>query len=83
MGIAYLQAYLVNLREAGQISDHRYEVGCKIAQVLCGGSVESNTWVDEAWMNQLACEAFMELAKQERTHHLLQRYVKTQLFTSF
>jgi 3-hydroxyacyl-CoA dehydrogenase len=51
-------------------------LGLKIATALCGGDVDPNTRVDEAWLLGLERQGFLELAKTERTQariaHLLE-----------
>lgn len=75
-GVAACQMALVNLRDGGFISAHDYQLGLKIAIALCGGDVDPNTRVDEAWLLGLERQGFLELAKTERTQariaHLLE-----------
>ena len=74
-GIAACQMALVNLRDGGFISAHDYQLGLGIAAALCGGEVDANTLVDEAWLLGLERQAFVELAKnplsQARIEHML------------
>ena len=49
-GFATLQMMLVNMRDGGFISAYDFEIGQRIARVLCGGEVESGSLVDEAWL---------------------------------
>jgi 3-hydroxyacyl-CoA dehydrogenase len=66
-GIANFKTYLVNLREGEFISDHDFLIGSKVAHVLCGGEIEANSIVDEAWMLRLEREAIMELVQTNET----------------
>lgn len=66
-GIANFKTVLVNLREGNFISDHDFQIGCHIATVLCGGEVDANTMVDEAWMCHLESEGIMKLLQSQLT----------------
>jgi 3-hydroxyacyl-CoA dehydrogenase len=74
-GVAMLKMMLVNMREGGFISGHDYEVGARIATVLCGGNVERGSSVDETWLLSREREHFVALAQmpktQERIKHTL------------
>lgn len=75
-GIANILMQLVNLREGGFISAYDFEIGKKIAEVICGGEVEANSMVSEQWMLDLERRAFIELLgnplTQARIKHLLE-----------
>ncbi|MCW5588835.1 MAG: 3-hydroxyacyl-CoA dehydrogenase/enoyl-CoA hydratase family protein [Legionellales bacterium] len=75
-GIATLHMLLVNYREGGFISDHDFHIGLNIANVMCGGDIEANSLVDEAWLLRLERELFVALAQTEKTQariaHMLQ-----------
>ena len=75
--IATLQAYMVNMREGGFISEHDYLVGTKIATVMCGGDVEAGSRVDEDWLLDLERKHFMELVATERTQARIEHTLKT------
>ena len=49
-GFATLQMMLVNMRDGGFISPYDFEVGKRVARVLCGGEVEAGSLVDEEWL---------------------------------
>ncbi len=74
-GIAACQMVLINLRDGGFISEHDYQISLQIAQALCGGDVDANTLVDEAWLLGLERQGFVELVKnpltQARIHQML------------
>ena len=76
-GIATLQTALVNMREGQFISEYDYYLATKIATVICGGTVESNSEVDEAWILRLEREVFLELAVQEKTQARIAHTLKT------
>jgi 3-hydroxyacyl-CoA dehydrogenase len=66
-GLATLTMMLVNMRDGGFISAYDFEVGRRIATVLCGGEVESGSLVDEAWLLKLERSEFMSLLQDPRT----------------
>ncbi len=76
-GIAACQMALVNMRDGGFISAHDYLLGVKIATALCGGDVDPNTLVDEAWLLGLERKSFVELAKNPLTQARIEQMLKT------
>jgi 3-hydroxyacyl-CoA dehydrogenase len=66
-GIATLTMMLVNMRDGGFISAYDFEVGQRIARVLCGGEVDAGSLVDEEWLLKLERTEFMALLRDERT----------------
>ena len=76
-GIATLEMMLVNMRDGGFISAHDFEVGLRIARVLCGGEVEPGSLVDEKWLLDLERREFMALLKNPRTQERIAHTLKT------
>ncbi|MBI5625644.1 MAG: 3-hydroxyacyl-CoA dehydrogenase/enoyl-CoA hydratase family protein, partial [Nitrosomonadales bacterium] len=66
-GIATLKAAMVNMLEGNFISEHDYNIGCRIAETMCGGDVEAGSLVDEQWLLDLERKHFMELLATEKT----------------
>jgi 3-hydroxyacyl-CoA dehydrogenase len=66
-GLATLRMMLVNMRDGGFISPYDFEVGLRVARVLCGGEIESGSLVDEDWFIALERREFMALLQQEKT----------------
>jgi 3-hydroxyacyl-CoA dehydrogenase len=66
-GIATLEMLLVNMRDGGYISPYDFEIGLRVARVLCGGEIESGTLVDEAWFLALERSEFMALLRNAKT----------------
>ncbi|GAC1409569.1 MAG: 3-hydroxyacyl-CoA dehydrogenase/enoyl-CoA hydratase family protein [Burkholderiaceae bacterium] len=66
-GIATIMAQLVNIRDGGFISPHDYEIGVKIAHVMCGGEVEEGSFVDEQWLLDAERRGFVELLAHPKT----------------
>ncbi len=75
-GIATLKAAMVNMREGGFISDHDYDIGCRIAETMCGGDVDSGTLVDEQWILDLERKNFMELLASFKTQDRIEYMLK-------
>lgn len=67
-GVATLKMMLVNMLEGQFISEYDFEVGSRVATVLCGGDVENGTLVDENWIIELERKEFMTLARNPKTH---------------
>ena len=76
-GIATLKMMLVNMKEGGFISAHDYEIGSRIATVMCGGEVEPGSVVDEQWLLDLERHHFVELAKTAKTQERIEHMLKT------
>jgi 3-hydroxyacyl-CoA dehydrogenase len=76
-GIATLKAQLVNMKEGGFISEHDCVVGEHIAHVICGGDVEPQALVDEAWLLAREREAFLSLLGQSKTQERIMGFLKT------
>jgi 3-hydroxyacyl-CoA dehydrogenase len=76
-GIATLKMMLINMKEGGFISDHDYDISCRIAEILCGGNVEPGSLVDEKWLLDLERHHFVELAKTEKTQARIEHMLKT------
>jgi len=75
--IATIKAFMVNMLEGAQISEHDYLIGSKIATVLCGGDVEAGSLVDEQWFLDLERQHFMELIATEKTQARIEHTLKT------
>jgi 3-hydroxyacyl-CoA dehydrogenase len=76
-GIATLTMLLVNMRDGGFISAHDFDVGRRIARVLCGGELAAGTAVDERWFLALEREEFMALVQSEKTMERIAHTLKT------
>ena len=66
-GIATLEMMLVNMRDGGFISPYDFEIGLKVARVLCGGEVDAGSLVDERWLLELERAEFMALLRNDKT----------------
>jgi 3-hydroxyacyl-CoA dehydrogenase len=75
-GIATLKAAMVNMLEGGFISEHDYNIGCRIAETMCGGDVEAGSMVDEQWLLDLELKNFMELLATQKTRDRVEYMLK-------
>lgn len=75
-GIATLKMMLVNMKEGGFISEYDYEVGSRMAYVLCGGDVDGGSLVDEDWLLRLEVQEFMALCRNEKTVARIEHMLK-------
>ncbi len=75
-GIATLKAAMVNMLEGGFISEHDYNIGCRIAETMCGGDVEAGSLVDEDWLLDLERKNFMELLATDKTRARVEYMLK-------
>ncbi len=76
-GVASLKMMLVNMLEGHFISEHDYNIGCAIAEVICGGQLDRNSVVDEDWLLALERKYFVELAQTEKTQQRIAHLLKT------
>jgi 3-hydroxyacyl-CoA dehydrogenase len=77
VGIATLKMLLVNMLEGHFISEHDFEIGSRIATVICGGEIDRGTPVNEDWLHHLEREHFLELCAMPRTQERIGHMLKT------
>ena len=75
-GIATFKASMVNMLEGGFISEHDYNIGCRVAETLCGGDVEAGSLVDEEWLLELERRNFMALLATDKTKARIEYMLK-------
>lgn len=66
-GLATIKAQLVNMRDGGFISAYDFHLGCVVAEVLCGGEIETGSLVDEEWFLGLERKHFVGLLDNPKT----------------
>jgi 3-hydroxyacyl-CoA dehydrogenase len=76
-GLATLTMLLVNMREGAFITSYDYEVGVRLARVMCGGDVDAGSLVDERWLLELERREFMALLRDGRTQARIAHTLKT------
>ncbi|MEM9304349.1 MAG: 3-hydroxyacyl-CoA dehydrogenase/enoyl-CoA hydratase family protein [Pseudomonadota bacterium] len=77
VGIANFKASLVNMLEGRFISEHDFEIGSRIATVLCGGPISRGSQVDRNWLLGLEREHFVALLGTEKTQARIEHMLKT------
>ena len=75
-GIATLKAAMVNMLQGGFISEHDYDIGCRVAETMCGGDVDAGSVVDEQWLLDLERKNFMELLATDKTQARIEHMLK-------
>ncbi|HUI28755.1 MAG TPA: 3-hydroxyacyl-CoA dehydrogenase NAD-binding domain-containing protein [Candidatus Acidoferrales bacterium] len=63
-------------KEAGRITDYEFNIGKKLAYVLCGGDFTSPQEVDEEYFLGLEREAFLSLCGERKTQERMQYMLK-------
>lgn len=76
-GIATCELMLVNMAEGGFISAYDYKVAKAAATALCGGEVETNSRVPEAWILDVERALFVDLLKTEKTQQRIMHMLET------
>jgi len=76
-GKADIQAQMVNMLEGGFISEYDFELGTRIADILCGGDVEEGERVTEEYLLALERKHFLELLQQDKTRQRIEHTLKT------
>lgn len=74
---ALAQGMLDAQRLGNFISDHDYEITLKIAEVLSGGDLPRNTYVNQRYLQKLEKERFLELLQTEKTYERISYMLET------
>jgi 3-hydroxyacyl-CoA dehydrogenase len=77
VGIATLKMILVNMLEGHFISEHDFEIGSRIATVICGGEIDRGSEINELWLHKLECEHFLALCEMPKTQERIGHMLKT------
>jgi 3-hydroxyacyl-CoA dehydrogenase len=72
-----VNAQVADYLKAGFISEYDAFLARRIAFVMSGGEVRSDSEVDEEVILNLEAEAFLDLLKQEKTHQRIAHMLKT------
>ena len=75
-GIATLKAAMVNMLEGGFISEYDYNIGTRIAEIMCGGDVDAGSLVDEDWLLDMERKHFLELVASPKTQERVEYMLK-------
>jgi len=76
-GVATIKAQLVNLRDGGFISQHDFFIASGIADVMCGGDVETGALADEQWLLDLERKFFMTLVNHPKSQERMMGMMST------
>jgi 3-hydroxyacyl-CoA dehydrogenase len=76
-GVANIKAQLANMRDGGFISQHDFYLASGIANILCGGDVESSAQVDEQWLLDLERKFFTELVNHPKSQERMMGMMNT------
>ena len=68
---------LVNYNAAGQLTDHDVVIGTAIADVLCGGDVDSGTMLGERAILALERKHFCQLMTHAKSRERIQTLLDT------
>jgi 3-hydroxyacyl-CoA dehydrogenase len=76
-GIATIKGSLVNMRDGGFISAHDFHIASLIANVVCGGDVDTGTLVTEEYLMTLERQAFCSLLTHPKTQERIMGMMAT------
>ncbi|MCF6288215.1 MAG: 3-hydroxyacyl-CoA dehydrogenase/enoyl-CoA hydratase family protein [Proteobacteria bacterium] len=76
-GIANMKMILANMMAGHMMSPHDYEIAVRIATVLAGGDVDSNSLVTEQYLLDLERKLFIELIQTPKTLARIEHTLKT------
>ncbi|WP_295857537.1 3-hydroxyacyl-CoA dehydrogenase/enoyl-CoA hydratase family protein [uncultured Xylophilus sp.] len=76
-GVATIRGQLVNMRDGGFISAHDFHIAGLIAEVVCGGDVDTGTLVTEEYLMALERKAFCSLIVHPKTQERIMGMLNT------
>ncbi len=76
-GIANMKMILANMMSGRMMSPHDYEIAVRIATVISGGDVDSNSRVSEQYLLDLERKFFIELIQMPKTLARIEHTLKT------
>ncbi|NWK84974.1 3-hydroxyacyl-CoA dehydrogenase/enoyl-CoA hydratase family protein [Staphylococcus sp. GSSP0090] len=59
------------------ISDYDYEITLKVAEVLSGGDIPRNTYINQRYLQKLEKERFLELLQNKKTYDRISHILET------
>lgn len=75
--LAALRTGINMFYEGGYITEYETQIGEKMVYVMCGGELSAPTWVDEQYILDLECEAFLSLCGEEKTQERMWNILRT------
>jgi 3-hydroxyacyl-CoA dehydrogenase len=76
-GKATIMGQLVNMRDGGFASQHDFHIASLIANVVCGGDVDTGTLVSEEYLMKLERDAFCSLLTHSKTQERIMGMLST------
>ncbi len=76
-GIANMKMILANMMAGRMMSTHDYEIAVRIATVIAGGDIDSNSFVTEQYLLDLERKLFIELIQMPKTLARIEHTLKT------
>jgi len=76
-GIANMKMILANMMAGHMMSPHDYEIAVRIATVIAGGDIDSNSLVNEQYLLDLERKLFIELIQMPKTLARIEHTLKT------
>lgn len=76
-GIANMKMILANMLAGHMMSPHDYEIAVRIATVIAGGDIDSNSLVTEQYLLDLERKLFIELIQMPKTLARIEHTLKT------
>ena len=76
-GRSAIELFLYQMHEGGFATDHDMVVSGKLAHIMTGGDIPTNTWVDEQHVLDLEREAFLSLCGEPGTQMRIQHFLQT------
>ncbi|MBX3265976.1 MAG: 3-hydroxyacyl-CoA dehydrogenase/enoyl-CoA hydratase family protein [Acidobacteria bacterium] len=76
-GIAAMKLALHMMKQGGFISDHDELIGKKLANIMCGGTINHVVQVSEQYLLDLEREAFISLCGERKTQERIAAMLKT------
>jgi 3-hydroxyacyl-CoA dehydrogenase len=76
-GRSAIELFLYQMQGGGYVSEHDVLIGKKIAHVVTGGDIPTNTVVDEQHLLDLEREAFVSLCGEQKTQARIQHMLTT------
>ncbi len=76
-GIATIKVQLANMRDGGFISAHDFHISSLIADVVCGGEVDSGSLVTEEYLMALERKHFCGLLEHPKTQERIMGMLQT------
>ncbi len=76
-GIANMKMILANMMAGHMMSPHDYEIAVRIATVIAGGDVDSDSIVSEQYLLDLERKLFIELIQMPKTLARIEHTLKT------